>query len=395
MRLRLGIAVSGVAIAFASVAIGLLIYPAASFTADLLLFPIVVLSVASVGAFLAVRVPANRVGRLLVLSGVLFGAGFLTGAYWLRGAAAPGGTWPGTALAVWLNNVLWIPPIVIVTMGVPLIFPDGRLLSPRWRWLVAALALGTLGATLKPAFMPGPMGESGLQNPFGLPGLEPVLPSFDALSVITALPVFVGAMASVAIRFRRGDVVEREQLKWLIAVTAVAVVAFPIAFTGSLTGAAVAANIAWYVGFLAIAALPIAIGIAILRYRLYDIDRIISRTIGYLIVTGMLAVVFVLAVLIFGAVLAPLFGDSPVAVAASTLIVAALFQPLRRWIQSRVDRRFDRARYDGERTVAAFSQRLRDDVDLDSLRADIQGVVARTVVPSSVTLWMRGDDGET
>jgi hypothetical protein len=148
----------------------------------------------------------------------------------------------------------------------------------------------------------------------------------------------------------------------------------------------VASTLIAYAGILAT---PIAIGVAITRYRLYEIDRIISRTIGYALVTSVLVIVFAGAVLGLQAVLEPLTGGNTVAVAASTLIVAALFQPLRRRIQSTVDRRFDRARYDGERTVAAFAARLRDQVELDSLETDLQGVVGQTVAPTSLGLWVR------
>ena len=146
---------------------------------------------------------------------------------------------------------------------------------------------------------------------------------------------------------------------------------------------------------LGMAMFPLTMGVAILRYRLYDIDRVISRTVAYATVTAILATVFVGGILLFQAVLSSLIRGNSVAVAGSTLVVAALFQPLRRRIQSRVDRRFNRARYDAERTVAAFSERLRNDVDLESLGADVQGVVAQTVAPVSMALWMRRGDPET
>jgi hypothetical protein len=150
----------------------------------------------------------------------------------------------------------------------------------------------------------------------------------------------------------------------------------------------------WLVAFLAYLALPVAIGIAVLRYRLYEIDRIISRTIGYAVVTVTLAVTFGGAILLFQAVLAPLTGGNTLAVAASTLVAAALFQPLRRRVQTVVDRRFNRARYDAERTAAAFAAQLRDEVDLRNLSGDVLQVVAQTVAPATVALWLRRSEVE-
>ncbi len=152
---------------------------------------------------------------------------------------------------------------------------------------------------------------------------------------------------------------------------------------------------AWYALMLGVALLPVATGVAVLRYRLYDIDRIISRSLSYATVTAVLALVFVGGILLFQTLLSSMLRGNAVAVAASTLVVAALFQPLRRRVQTRVDRRFNRARYDAERTVAAFSVRLRDDVDLESLRRDVHGVVEQTVAPASISLWMRSGDPGT
>jgi hypothetical protein len=182
--------------------------------------------------------------------------------------------------------------------------------------------------------------------------------------------------------------VQRQQVKWLLAVAGVATVAFPLAMVFGATDSWWDAAF-WAIGVLAYLALPVAIGIAVLRYRLYDIDRLVSRTIGYLIVTGAMAVLFVGAVLLLQEVLAPLTSGNTVAVAASTLVVAALFQPLLRRVQRIVDRRFNRARYHAERTVAAFAAQLRDEVDLESLRADVLGVVAQTVAPAAIGLWIR------
>ena len=201
------------------------------------------------------------------------------------------------------------------------------------------------------------------------------------------------AMASLVVRYRRAVGVERQQLKWFAAVIAIAGPALAIAILTSGTTSGTIADVSgatWGIAVISLALLPVAIGIAILRYRLYEIDRLISRTIGYATVTGVLVVVFAAAILLFQAVLAPLTQGNTVSVAASTLVVAALFQPLRRRVQSRVDRRFNRARYDAERIVAAFAGRLRDEVDLGQLRTEITAAVDHTVQPIAVSLWLRG-----
>jgi len=375
--------------AVSAVATGLLLMPRDRFTPDLLLFLMAVATLAIVGAFLAAKVPENRIGWLLLLSGLLFGLGMLSGGYAFRSLDTSAGLWPAGALAAWLNNVLFVPPIVIVTVGVPLVFPDGHLLSARWCWVAVALALGAIGATLRPAFAPGPMGDTLFENPFGLPDLVPALGTIDTISAMTAIPVFIAAVISVATRWRRGGAVERQQLKWLIAVASVAAVAFPFAFVEGTLGLTFAANIAWYAGFLAIAALPVAIAVAILRYRLYDIDRIISRTIAYAAVTGILVATFAGAILLFQALLDPLTGGNTVAVAVSTLIVAALFQPLRRRIQRAVDRRFNRSRYDAEQIASEFADHLRDEVDLAMLHGDLLAVVERSLQPTLAGVWLR------
>jgi hypothetical protein len=177
---------------------------------------------------------------------------------------------------------------------------------------------------------------------------------------------------------------------WLIAVTALAAASLPFAFVGGTLGLTVAANAAWFVGFFAIAALPIAIGIAILRYRLFEIDRIISRTLGWAIVTGVLVAVSAGAVVLLQAALAPFTQENTIAVAASTLVAFALFQPLRRRVQRVVDRRFDRARYDGEQTVQAFSGRLRHETDLAHAASALLTTTRDAVHPMSVGVWLRG-----
>ena len=212
----------------------------------------------------------------------------------------------------------------------------------------------------------------------------------NTLASLSAPVAFIGAFAAVATRYRRGSRVERQQIKWLLATALVGAIAFPAAFVSEIAGFPDAVgNVAIVVGFLGLVALPVAIAFAILRYRLYDIDRIISRTIGWAIVTALLVTVFAGAVVLLQATLAPFTQENTLAVAASTLVAFALFQPLRRRVQRAVDRRFDRARYDGERMVEAFAERLRDHVDLPTLRASLLTTTDSAVRPREAGLWLR------
>ncbi len=375
----------------AAAVVGMAIYPAASFDPSAaVLFVGAVTSFAGVGAFLSIRVPANRVGQLLLAAGVIFAAQVLSAGY-STASAASGGDWPLTAHAALLANVLFVTPIVIVAAGVPLVFPDGHLPSPRWRWLAWILVAGTISAIVPSALMPGPInGNPAIQNPFGVPALGPWLELSNSVSTLIALPAFIGAFAAVAVRFRRGTSVERQQIKWLLAVALVAAVAFPLAFIGGvlLTDSPVPL-LAIHIGFGALIALPLAIGVAILRYRLYEIDRLVSRTIGWAIVTAVLAVVFVTLVVTLQAILAPLTRESTLAVAASTLIAFALFQPVRGRVQRSVDRRFDRARYDGRGTADAFAEQLRSEMDLTTIRRSLTATATAAVRPTGSELWLR------
>ena len=332
---------------------------------------------AFMGALLIRRAPANLIGTLLLATATAQVAGLALQGYWTGGTAA-GPPWPGAEIVAALTDVWYTAPFVIALVGIPLIFPDGRLPSRRFRWVVWVTVAGTL-----------------LQALAGLVSLIPGLTDTDGLvttlvivSVLATIFGIVGAGIAIWVRFRRGDPVERQQVKWLLADAGVAVVAFPPAMmlgsTDSLLDVAF-----WLIGYLAFLGLPIAIGIAVLRYRLYEIDRLVSRTIGYLIVTATLAFVFVGGILLFAAVLTPLTGGNTLGVAASTLIAATLFGPLRRRVQRVVDRRFNRSRYDAERAVAAFVVQLRGDVDLETVSADVLGVVDRTLAPATLGLWIR------
>jgi hypothetical protein len=351
---------------------------------DLVVIAVAVPAMATVGSVLAIRVPANAVGLLLVVSALTLGVQNLGAAYAMGSLALAGGSWPGTALAAWLDSVLLAVPVLIISVVIPLIFPDGHLLSGRWRWAVAAILLSGGGALLATGFAPRVFPYTNLENPFYIEGLEPLL-SAIAVPDILGVVVFPLAIASVVIRYRRGNVVERQQLKWLIAATAFAAIAWIVAILGTTIGS----SVGWFGGLLAFVGFPVAIGIAVLRYRLYEIDRIISRTIAWAVVTGLVVTVFFVAVIALQAVLTDFTQGETVAVAASTLVAAALFQPLRRRVQHVVDRRFDRAAYDARQTVEAFAERLRDEVALDAVVADLHEMVATSIKPTSLALWLR------
>jgi hypothetical protein len=386
VAIGIGVTASIAAVSFAGLAAALA--PSGG-TLDALLIALAVLAIAAVGTLLAIRVPANAVGWLLLVAAFLLGIEFLALDYGEGSRVFAAGSWPGTDVAMWLyGNVLGLP-VLIMAIGIPLIFPDGRLPSPRWRWLAAFVVF--IGAQVVLAwFRPGLIPDTTVENPFGVPAIGPLL---DALSLpafqFAGPAVFVGGVASVVVRFRRGDVVERAQLKWLVAATAIAVVAWPVTGLGTALGAPLVTRLAWIAGLLSLIALPVAIGIAVLRYRLYEIDRIISRAIAWAMLTGVLVTAFAVGVLAFQAALAGFTQGETLAVAASTLIAVVLFQPVRGRIQRVVDRRFDRARYDAERTVDAFAERIRDEVAVDAVLADLLATVTDSIKPSSSVLWLR------
>ena len=356
--------------------------------ADFPLVALAVLAMATVGCVLAIRVPANLVGWLLAVSALALGVEILGLAYAQASQAFASGSWPGTAVAAWLYSNLLSVPVLIMTIGIPLIYPDGRLLSRRWRWLVALLLLSGAQSLLEAGFATRMIPDMTVENPFYIEGLGPLL-DFIKLPAITGLVVFLLAVASVVIRYRRGKVVERQQLKWLIAATAFGAIAWTAVVVGGVTGSAAVTSVGWYGGLLAFTGFPIAIGIAVLRYRLYQIDRIISRTIAWAVVTGLLVSIFVGGVVALQAALTTYTQGETFAVAVSTLVAAALFQPLRRRVQRVVDRRFDRASYDAQQTVEAFAERLRDEVALDAVVADLHWTVATSIKPTSFGLWLR------
>ena len=338
-----------------------------------------------VGLLLVGRAPGNRIGPLLVLTGVMLAVAFAISSYAILGAAASP-PWPAIGFAAVAGDALYLYPIVLALIGIPLIFPDGRLISPRWRWVVVLVVVAMSAQTLQYIIDADTVGAAGVDNPFGSPDLEWLARFLGGFSSAMSVIGFGAAAAALWVRFRRGDPIERQQLKWLLAVAALAAIFFPVAFIAPYSELN---NVFFVLGLITMIALPIAIAVAILRYHLFEIDRLISRSIAYLLITTILVVAYVGLVILIGGPLADSSGGDTISVAISTLVVAALFQPLRRRTQGIVDRRFDRARIDADRTTVAFSERLRDEVDIATLTTDLRETVQAAIRPERLAIWLR------
>ena len=352
---------------------------------DVLTIIAIPLAFGGVGAFLTVRVPENRIGPLLLVATIGFTTLLLSGT-WLYafGYATPDA--PLSVIAGLLSNLVFIPSLVLILVGVPLLFPDGRLLSPRWRWVAVGAAIAVGMAEIRILFgMPQVIDVVGGENPLFQPDVVPILDAMDRIASFLAVPIFALALASLVVRYRRSDDTGRAQIRWLGAATSVALVAFSVTFFLPEDTASTFEDL----GIVALNLIPVAIGIAIVRYRLYEIDRLISRSITYALITVILVATYAGVVLVLQGPLGGVIGNDTVVVALSTLVVASLFQPLRRRIQQGVDRPFDRARVDADRTAGAFGTRLRDEVDIDTVLADLSSTVDGALRPTRLELWLR------
>jgi len=333
---------------------------------------------ATIGLLVASRHPANPVGWLFLAMAVFQGVSQLGQAYAERAARSD---LPAGEIAEWLTSWIWVLQPTLMGL-VLLLFPAGRLPSRRWR-LVPVLALsGCTLAMASFALSPWDPQDSAAypENPFAVDSpVVDVLALGFALLVITLL----AAAASLVVRFRRARGAERQQLKWIASAASIGPL---IAVIGAWFWPAWQAQAATLLGA---GLIPIAAGIAILRYRLYDIDVVINRALVYGALTATLAGVYLGSVLSLQLLLAPLTASSKLAIVVSTLAVAALFQPARRRIQAIVDRRFYRSKYDAARTLERFGAQLRDEVDLDALGHELRAVVAETMQPAHVSLWLR------
>ncbi|GAC1489455.1 MAG: hypothetical protein NVS1B1_06540 [Candidatus Limnocylindrales bacterium] len=335
----------------------------------------------SVGAALAWWRPRNSVGWLLLIFGVLSAVQAGVTEYSIYGVIGRSDPLPGGVFAGWVGSWMWLSEVVGITCLLPLLFPNGRFLSPRWR---AAAWLGGASAVVAAAALSinaGPLNNAPwVTNPFGF--IDGYAIMYPAMAGVAASSV--AASASLFVRYRRSRGVERQQLKWFAFEAIILAVAVMVGSFEQVDK--------WTSVFLigAIALTPVVIGIAIFRYHLYDIDILINRAIVYGLTSAAIAASFFLGIVVLQAPLRAVTGGSEIAVAGSTLACFALFQPLRARIQETVDRRFYRSRYDAVRTLDTFSARLRDEVDLDAVRRDLVEAVRDTVQPVHASIWLRG-----
>jgi hypothetical protein len=353
------------------------------------LFAVVILLFAAVGALIAARRPRHPIGWLLCAGGVLNGLSFLALGYARLGLIGDPGSVPAPeALAVvhnLANDAQWGLFVVML-----LLFPNGRLPSRRWRpllWLMIALMVAEL---LDSALQPGALeGFALVENPLGVAGagfLGQV--DFDLIGMFGLFAV----LASLLVRHRSGTAEERQQLKAFLFALGVVMAMILVAdlVDALIPLSRLAIDLIGFVIVAMFGGVAVALGVAILRYRLYDIDLVINRALVYGVLTTTLAAAYLGSVLLLQLALSPLTERSDLAIAGSTLAVAALFGPARRRIQAVVDRRFYRRRYDAARTLESFGAQLRDEVDLDALGGELRAVASRTMQPASISLWLRG-----
>jgi hypothetical protein len=354
-----------------------------------------------VGALVASRRPRNPVGWICLAVGLLWMLIAMIDSYSFYGLAKPGSV-PFPVGVYALSEWLWVPAVGLVGTYLLLLFPDGRLPSSRWRplaWLSGAVIVVLSAAIL---LAPGPLQSlEGVRNPFALDGAPWV-----ADTAYIVLPLFLvcilASVVSLVLRYRRSGGEERQQIKWiafaasvvgllyLIAVVASAM--FPSGASWFAPGSPLWLDLLSYAALLSFTTIPIAVGFAVLKYRLYNIDRIINRTLVYGSLTAILVAHYFGSIVWLQWVFVELTGQrSTLAVVASTLLIAALFNPFHRWVQAFVDRRFYRRKYDAAKTLEAFSAKLRDETDLDALSDDLVGVVRETMQPAHVSLWLRPD----
>ena len=328
----------------------------------------------AVGALIASRQPRNPCAWILIAVGLfqgISGGGYAYADY----SQQRGLDLPGAGLMFWVSNWIWYPSLGLLITVLLQLFPSGTLPSRRWRPVAVVTALVLLVSTAATAYYAAAP-EEAITGPAA---------TYEGLLFFGLVALGLISAASLVVRFRRSTGIERQQLKWLALGGACVVVGVWSTFLAEISPLFMVLTI------LLMLAFPASIGVGILRYRLFDIDRIISRALSYALLTAFLLGIYAAGVVGLRPLLTPLVGESQLAIAVSTITAAAVFQPARRRIQAAVDRRFNRARYDASRIVEQFSQRLRTQVDLDELTAELHGVVDQTVQPARVMLWLRSE----
>jgi hypothetical protein len=354
-----------------------------------LMFSLMVVAFAALGTLLATRLPRNAIGWILSVASLSLAVTGWARAWYVHAEYGAPGSQPAPDALLWFANWIFVWGFFPLVTALLLLFPDGRLPSRRW-WPVAALIALALGClTIGFAFEPGNLDSySRAQNALGLGGTPgDVIDALQAVGYPLFLFAAIGSVAALVTRFRRSHGVERQQLKWMAAAAALAVVAW---FVNGVLDQAFGINSSFFLPIVLLS-IPVAATVAILRYRLYDLGRIVNRTLVYAALSATLAAIYLGLVLLLSLTV----GESNLAIAISTLAVAALFRPARARIQAAVDQRFYRRRYDAQRTLEAFGGRLRDELDLDALQRELVGVVGQTVQPAHVTLWLPRNDSRT
>jgi hypothetical protein len=350
-------------------------------TADAIPYLLALVSATTVGAVLASRRPSHPVGWLLLALGLSLVATGASQAYAAYGLLVRPGSLPAALWAAMYYDGSWIVQSALIGF-ILLLTPTGSLPSPRWRWWARVVAVAAVTATVvRSGEMEAPF-ES-VENPLAV--LSGPLGVVSTLGVVITLVAVLVAGVSLAVRFRRARGVERQQLRWVAFAAVLAGVAVAVILVSWATlGAEAEAIWGWATG-LYVAVLPLATGAAVLRYRLYDVDRIISRTLAYGLLTLLLGGAYASGVLVLGQFLGQ---DSSLVVAGTTLAIAALFRPALRRIQQAVDRRFNRHRYNAARTIQSFSVQLRGEIELDTLTGELLAVIDRTMQPTQVAMWL-------
>lgn len=354
-------------------------------------FPIVfAIPYSTMGILILSRLPGHAVGWILLVGGFLSALQAVLYEYMIYGLVLFPGRLPGAETVAWVLNAYWLGLLMLVILLL-LVFPDGRLLSPRWRYFVYASFAGVVVGVIGLNLSPGPLSSTfaALDNPYGLEGLAFPLGQVSETYVVAFLFLAFGiSLVGQVSRIRRSHGQQRQQFKWFVFA------AFLLLLSTPLTGSEFTVLHVFFIA--AILFLPVAIAIAILRHNLYDIDLLIRRTLVYSLLSAILVLVYFGTVVLAQNIISSITGQagqSPLAVVVSTLIIAALFTPLRRRLQDFIDSRFYRSKYDTNQILQAFSGAVRDEVDLEQLQERLVSVVKETMQPEKVSLWLQEEDG--